>query len=136
MNWEVPFRRQHCNGSFVLEPLIWKKVTSGKAELEADTRHVAMVLRDLGLEKSPPVVALFDKRPSEDFLLLASAKHLNAEGTTLYKSVTMRVNYLSLGRPTCIRRKISGTSSEESHDEKLRGTQTCWALLARTTHRV
>ena len=31
---------------------------SGRAELEADTRHVAMVLRHLGLEKSALVVTL------------------------------------------------------------------------------
>ena len=37
--------------------------TSGMAELEADTRHVAMVLRHLGLEKSTPVVTLVAKRP-------------------------------------------------------------------------
>ena len=73
----VPFRWQHCAGSF--------------AELEADTRHGAVVLRDLGLEKVPPVVILVAKRPkSEEFLLLAGAKPLNAEDTTLYRSVTMR----------------------------------------------
>ena len=36
---------------------------SGRAELEADTRHVAMVFRDLGLEKSSLVVTLVAKRP-------------------------------------------------------------------------
>ena len=59
-----------------------------------------MVLRDLGLEKSSLHVALVGKRPkSEELLLLAGAKPLNAEDTTLYRSVTMRVNYLSLDRP-------------------------------------
>ena len=73
---------------------------SGRAELEADTRHVAMVLRDLGLEKSSHVVALAAKRPkSEELLLLAEAKLLNAEDTTLNRSVTMRENNLSLDRP-------------------------------------
>ena len=73
---------------------------SGRAELEADTRHVATVLRDLGLEKSSLVVALVAKRPtSEELLLLTGAKPLNAEDTTLYRSVTMRENNLSLDRP-------------------------------------
>ena len=57
---------------------------SGRAEMEADTRHVAMVLQDLGLEKSPLVVTLVDNCPkSEGLLLLAGAKLLNAEDTTL-----------------------------------------------------
>ena len=65
--------------------------------MEADTRHVAVVLRDLGLEESCPVVTPVAKRPkSEGLVLLAGAKPLNAEDTTMYKSVTMRVNYLSL----------------------------------------
>ena len=58
------------------------------------------MLRDLGLEKSSPVVTPVAKRPkSEELLLLAGAKPLNAEDTTLYRSVTMRVNNLSLDRP-------------------------------------
>ena len=36
--------------------------TSGRAELEADTRHVAMLLQDQGLEKSTPVVTPVAKR--------------------------------------------------------------------------
>ena len=40
------------------------------------------------------------KRPkSEELPLLAGAKPLNAEDNTVYKSDTMRVNYLSLDRP-------------------------------------
>ena len=40
------------------------------------------------------------KRPkSEELPLLAGAKHVNVEDTTLHRSVTMRVNYLSLDRP-------------------------------------
>ena len=40
------------------------------------------------------------KRPkSEELLLLAWTKPLNAEDTTLCRSVTMRVNFLSLDRP-------------------------------------
>ena len=75
-------------------------LTSISAELEADTRHVAMVLRDLGLEKTTPVVTPVAKRPkSAELLLLARGKPVNAEDTTLCRSVTMRVNFLSLDRP-------------------------------------
>ena len=95
----------HSGGNTAMEASFLNRVirrdpTSGWAGLETDTRHVAMVLRDLGLEKSTPVVTLVDKRPkSEERLLLAGAKPLNAEYTKLYKSITMCVNNLSLDRP-------------------------------------
>ena len=61
---------------------------SGTGERQA---NLAIVLRDLGLEKSSLVVTLVAKRPkSEQFLLLAGAKPLNAEDTTLCRSVTTR----------------------------------------------
>ena len=85
--------------SFLNRVIQWVP-TPGRAELEADTRHVAMVLGDLGLEKSTPVVTLVAKSPmSEELALLAGAKPLNAEYTTLYRSITMRVNCSSLDRP-------------------------------------
>ena len=57
--------------------------TSGKAELETDTRHVTMALRDLGLEKPSVRVSSVAKRPkSEELLLLAGAKLLNALDAT------------------------------------------------------
>ena len=59
-----------------------------------------MVLRDLGLERSTPVVNIVAKRPkSEELVLLAGAKPLNGEDATFYRSVTMLMNYLSLDRP-------------------------------------
>ena len=69
--------------SFLNRVILWDS-SSGRAVLEADTRHIAMVLRDLGLKKSTRVVTLVAKRPqSEEHLLLAGAKPLNAEDTTL-----------------------------------------------------
>ena len=48
-----------------------------------------MVLRDLGLEKSSPVVTPVAKRSkSEELLLLAGATPVNAEDTTLYGQIT------------------------------------------------
>ena len=85
--------------SFLNRVIRWDPA-SGRAELEADTRHVAMVLRDLGLEMSSPVATPVAKRPkSEELLLLAGSKPLNAEDITLYRSVTMRVNDVALDRP-------------------------------------
>ena len=61
-----------------------------------------MVLRDPGLEKSSLVVTLVAKRPkSEERLLLAGEKPLNAKDTTLYRSVTMSVNYCLRTVQTC-----------------------------------
>ena len=63
----------HSDGNIAMEASLLNRVikwdpTSARAELEADTRHVAMA-----------------RKPFED--------------TSLYRSVTMRVNYLSLDRP-------------------------------------
>ena len=119
----------HSDGNTLTETSFMNRVIrldpgSGRAELEADTRHVVMVLRDLGLEKSSPVTPVA-KRPKLEELLLAEAKLLNEGDTTLYRSAG----------PTrlviCCR--LSGTRDEKSHDEGLRGTQTCWTLLERAT---
>ena len=83
----------HSDGNTAMEASllnseIRRDPTSGRSELEADTKHIPMVLRNLGLENSTPVVNLVGKRPkSEELLLMA-----------VYRSVTMRVNYLSLDR--------------------------------------
>ena len=46
------------------------------------------------------LLTLVAKRPkSEELLLQAGSKLLHAQDSTLYKSITMRVNYLSLDRP-------------------------------------
>ena len=82
--------------SFLNRVIRWDP-TSGRAGLEADTRHVAMVRRDLASEKST-------------LLMLVSGPS---------------------GLVICCR--LSGTSDEESNDERPRRTQTCWAILVRTT---
>ena len=84
----------------VPERRVFVELPDGRVELEADTRHVATVLRYQKLEKSTPVVTPVARRPtSEEFLLLPGSKLVNAEDTTLCRSVTMRVNCLSLDRP-------------------------------------
>ena len=61
-----------------------------------------MVLRDPGLEKSSLVVTLVAKRPkSEELLLLAGVKPLNAKDTASYRSITIRVNYCLWTVQTC-----------------------------------
>ena len=92
-----------------MESLQWKRRSvnrairwhpvSGGAELEADTRDVAMVLRDRGLEKATPVVSPVAKRPKAEVLLLV--RILCTQDATLHSSVTMRVDNLSLGVQIC-----------------------------------
>ena len=78
------------------------------------------------MKKLTPVATVDAKRPkSEKLLLLLGVKPLGAEDTTLYKSVTMRVNDVSGSSRPVIRWT---TRDEESHDERPRGTQTCSAL--------
>ena len=90
-----------------------------RAEQEADTRHVVMVLRDLELEKSTIVVTPVAMRSkSEELLLLAGAKTFERRGY----QVVLVMNYF-----------VSGTRGEESHDRRPRGTQRCLTLLARAT---
>ena len=108
-----------------------------RAELEVATGHVALVLLDLGLEKSKPVVTLVVKRPkSEEFLLLAGAKLLNAEDTTLYKSVKMRVNCLSLDRPDLSLAAGSLTRGMKSPTTKglKRTFQSCGKFQSQSVH--
>ena len=127
----------HLDGSTAMEASFLHRVlrrdpTSGRAELEAVTRHVAMALRDLGLEKATPVVTPVARRPkAEELLPPGVAKLLNAGNTTLYRSVASGVNYLSRDRPDLSFPAGPGTRDEEYHDERPRRTQTCWALLAR-----
>ena len=72
-----------------------KSLTRQLVRLRADTKHVEMVLRDLGLEKASPLVTIVAKRhTSESLLLLAGAKLINAVDTTLHRSVKMRINNL------------------------------------------
>ena len=65
--------------SFLNRVIRWDPA-SDRAELEAES------------------VEIWDWRRYLQFLL-AGAKLLNAEDTTLYRSVTMRVNFMSLDRP-------------------------------------
>ena len=76
-----------------------KSLTRQLVRLRADTKHVEMVLRDLGLEKASPMVTLVAKRQtSEALLLLAGTKPINAVDTTLHRSVKMRINNLRNSR--------------------------------------
>ena len=86
--------------------------TPGSAELEADTRHVAMVLRDLGLEKSTPVVTPVAKRPmSEELLLLAGVKPFERRGNHVAQlSHDTRELLVSGPSRLVIRCRISGTT--------------------------
>ena len=106
----------HSDGNTGMEAsfLVWWDHTHGKAELEAE-------LEARG-DGASPVVTLVAIRPkTAEVLLLAGAKPLIAEATTLYRSVLMRVNHLSLpvSGPSSlvIRCRISCSRDEESFKE-------------------
>ena len=129
-------KKFHSDGNILTETPCDQMGSRIWHELEADTRHVAaMGLRDLGLEKSTPCATLVAKRPkSEELLLMAGAKPLNAEDTTLYRSVTMRVNYLSLDRPDLSFAAGSLARGMKSPSTKyFEGTLTCWTQREKAT---
>ena len=106
-----------------------------RGELEADTWHVAMVLRDPGLEKSSLVETLVAKRPKSE--KISAAGRREASERKGYHVVQVNYNVcklLSPDRPDLsFVARISGTRDEESHDEGPRGTQTCWTVLEKAT---
>ena len=106
----------HSDGNTAMEATFLNRVIRwdpvlGRAELEADTRHVAMVLRDLGLAIATPAVTRVAKRPNADDAALHSRN----------------ASELRLSVGTCRMLQLSGTRDEKSHNEGLRGTRTCWA---------
>ena len=108
-----------CNaamGASFLTREIRRDPTSGRAELEADTRYVAMVLRDLGLE--------------EGNTSCNSCCQTSECGRTLVAGRCDNT-YLSLVQ-TC-RSMHWHEGMQKSHDEGLGGTETCWSPLARAT---
>ena len=99
--------------------------TFGRAALEAGTRHVAMVLRDLVLEQAAPVgrtsVAGRCETSERRGYHVVQASHDAREQT------------VSAPSRLVIRCRISGTRGEEFHAERPQGTPTWWALLAEAT---
>ena len=72
----------------------------GRVEIEPDTRHVETVLRDLGLQESTPVSTPAVRKDNAMVIRSASTSPpLDDTKTALYRSVVMRINYLSLDRP-------------------------------------
>ncbi|CAK0870975.1 unnamed protein product, partial [Prorocentrum cordatum] len=70
------------------------------AYLEADARHVKMVIRDLGLENAMEVATPAAKRSVAEILSgNQTSPKLDDEKVKTYRSVTMRMMCLSLDRP-------------------------------------
>ena len=88
---EVPFGWQHLDGNFVLKPCDPVDPTSGRA-IWRRTRWCVEIW-DWGGQQS------YSCGQFSELQLLAGAKPLNAEDTTVCRSVTMPVNLLSLDRP-------------------------------------
>ena len=101
-------RKLHSDGNTAMEATFLNRVIRwdpvlGRAELEADTRCVAMVLRDLGLAIATPAVTRVAKRPKADDAALHSRN-----ASELLRTVG-----------TCRMLQLSGTRDEKSHNESL-----------------
>ena len=72
----------------------------GRAEFEADTRHVEVVLKTLGLERAAEVSTPAARRAKkEELVQLSGAVPLKEEDVKLYRSLVMRINYMAQDRP-------------------------------------
>ena len=98
----------------------------GRDDLEADTRHVAMVLRDLGLEKS--VISGCDScgQASEVGRTSTAGRSESSERRGYH---VVQVSHDAYKQPVSelsrlfSRCGLSGTRDEKSHDRRPRGTQ-------------
>ena len=91
-------------------------------ELEADPRHVELIVTDLGLKGSVPVTTpLLKAKASEE----VDETPLSDQDASRYRSIAMRIGYLASDRPDLLR----------STRELAKGLQhpTChhWSLLKR-----
>ena len=71
--------------------------TDAGIEYEADPRHRAVVMSELGLESCRPVTT--PHGPEEQGCLPGQDEPLNAEEATRYRALVARLNYLALDRP-------------------------------------
>ncbi|CAE6971968.1 unnamed protein product [Symbiodinium sp. CCMP2592] len=87
---------------YVLNRLVtW---TNEGIEMEADPRHVDLVLEHLGLNNSSPVTTPLVKSTGDE-----DESPLSKEDAGLYRSIAMRIGYLSSDRPDMLRTGIPGT---------------------------
>ena len=90
-------------------------------EMEADPRHIDLVLEQLGLEKGVSVTTPLVKVKEEDM----DKTPLGTAETAMYRSIAMRIGYLSMDRPDLLRtvRELAkGLKEPQQHH---------WGLLKR-----
>ncbi|CAE7251708.1 unnamed protein product [Symbiodinium sp. CCMP2592] len=94
--------------------------TNEGIEMEADPRHVDLVLEHLGLNNSSPVTTPLVKSTGDE-----DESPLSKEDAGLYRSIAMRIGYLSSDRPDMLRtvRELAKGLKEP--------TQYPWNLLKR-----
>ena len=84
---------------FLNRVLRWDALT-GRAELEADTRHADVVVRDLGLGESRPVSTPAVRKPGSEVLVQStSSPRLQGDRVQQYRPLVMRLNYIAQHRP-------------------------------------
>ena len=88
-----------CNEIDVLNRIIAIRPDGG-FDIEADPRHVALMLRSLGLEGESKSLSAPAERESDDDLekKLGPQVPLGSEETTQFRSITMRAAYMSMDR--------------------------------------
>ena len=130
----------HSDGNTAMEVSFLNRVVRwdpapGRAELEADTRHVAMVLPDLGIGQVNTSCNSCCKASEVRRTSIAGWCETSERSGYHVERVSHDARELLVTDTSrlVIRCRLSSTRDEESHDERPRGTQTCWAPLAKAT---
>ena len=70
----------------------------GSVSFEADPRHAEMIIRQLGLEGSKGISTPGEKKKLSDVVAASGLPPMNAERTTLFRSLVMRAQFLGQDR--------------------------------------
>ena len=70
----------------------------GSVSFEADPRHAEMIIRQLGLEGSKGISTPGEKKKLSDVVATSGLPPMNAERTTLFRSLVMRAQFLGQDR--------------------------------------
>ena len=70
----------------------------GSVSFEADPRHAEMIIRQLGLEGSKGISTPGEKKKLSDVVATSVLPPMNAERTTLFRSLVMRAQFLGQDR--------------------------------------
>ena len=102
----------------------------GSVSFEADPRHAEMIIRQLGLEGSKGISTPGEKKKLSDVVATSVLPPMNAERTTLFRSLVMRAQFLGQDRADIAESvKSLTTKNEESDGGWFQGPETTWKIL-------